>query len=133
MGTLGSRMSARRGRGCVAVLLGPYTAKALSEKGWTKDDVKQYLWKHGRIPLSQWKEQSLTGTQVPEWAKAHAEEGAIPVVSKPDDIVLFVAGSNLPIPQHIYFPTWVQNVGPGRVTKEIRLPANWKGLLEGSR
>jgi hypothetical protein len=44
-------------------------------------------------------------------------------VPKPADIVLFVAGSGMPIPQHVFFPTWVQNPGPGRVTKEIKFAA----------
>ena len=113
----------------MAVLLGPYTAKALAAKGWTKDDVKRYLWEHGRIRLSEWKGQSLIGKDVPAWAKEYAESGSIPVVAKPSDIVLFVAGSGLPIPQYAFFPTWVQNVGPGKVTKEIKIPANWKQLL----
>jgi hypothetical protein len=129
MGTLGSSMSAKRGTGCVAVLLGPYTAKALAAKGWTKEGVKRYLWEHGRIPLSEWKQQTILSPDIPGWAKEYAEKGSIPVVAKPDDIIVFVAGSGLPIPQHVYFPTWVQNVGPGKVTKEIKVPNNWKRLL----
>jgi hypothetical protein len=130
MGTLTSRMSAKRGTGSVAVLLGPYTAKALAAKGWTKEDVKRYLWEHARIPLSQWKEQTITSPDIPDWAKGHAEKDSIPLVAKPEDIVLFVAGSGMPIPQHVFFPTWVQNVGPGRVTREIKVPAQWKELLK---
>ncbi|HUL01497.1 MAG TPA: hypothetical protein VLX29_11695 [Nitrospirota bacterium] len=129
MGTLGSRMSARRGTGSVAVLLGPYTAKELATKGWTKLMVKNYLWEHGRIPLSTWNEQSYYTGLTPEWAKLFAEKGSIPVVAKPQDIVLFVAGSGLPIPQHVYFPTWVQNPGSGKVTKEIKLPVKWNELI----
>lgn len=129
MGTLGSRMSARRGTGGVAILLGPYTAKELAAKGWTKLMVKNYLWEHGRIPLSAWNVQSNNEGLIPEWAKLYAEKGSIPVVARPQDIVLFVAGSGLPIPQHIYFPTWVQNPGSGKVTKEIKLPAKWNELI----
>ena len=95
--------------------------------------VKNYLWEHGRIPLSVWAEQSDYDGLIPEWAKRHAERGSIPVVAQPQDIVLFVAGSGLPIPQHVYFPTWVQNPGPGRVTREIKLPANWKELISGTQ
>lgn len=130
MGTLGSRMSAQRGTGSVAVLLGPYTAKALAAKGWTKSDVKTYLWEHGRIPLAQWKAQTIIDPKIPKWAEKYTAKGAIPIVAHPEDIVLFVAGSGLPIPQHVYFPTWVQNVGPGKVIKAIRVPAHWSQLLE---
>ena len=130
MGTLGSRMSARRGYGSVGVLLAPYTAKSLAAQGWSKEDVKRYLWDHGRIPMALWEKQSIVRREVPDWARDFAKKGSIPAVQKPEDIVLFVAGSGMPIPQHVYFPTWVQNVGPGRVTKEIKLPANWESLLE---
>jgi hypothetical protein len=129
MGSLGSRMSARRGTGCVAVLMGPYAAQQMAAQGWTKEDVKKYLWEHGRIPLPVWEKQSLVGVTIPQWAEEYAKKGSIPVVAKPEDIVLFVAGASLPIPQHVYFPTWVQNPGPGRITKEIQLPDKWKELL----
>jgi hypothetical protein len=119
MGTLGTRMATHRGTGCVTVLLGPYTAKQLAAKGWSKDDVKRYLWHHARVSLSHWKQQSLTGTEIPSWAKKYISQGSIPIVPKPEDIVVFVAGSGMPIPQHVFFPTWVQNPGSGRVTKEI--------------
>jgi hypothetical protein len=121
MGTLGTRMATHRGTGCVTVLLGPYTAKQLAAKGWSKDDVKRYLWKHARVSLAQWKQQSLMGSKIPAWAQKYVAQGSIPIVPKPEDIVLFVAGSGMPIPQHVFFPTWVQNPGSGRVTKEIKL------------
>jgi hypothetical protein len=124
MATLASRMATQRGTGCVTVLLGPYTAKQLASKGWSKNDVKRYLWNHSRIPLAQWKRQSLTSTEVPAWARKYAKQRSIPIVPKPSDIVLFVAGSGMPIPQHVFFPTWVQNPGPGRVTKEIEFAAS---------
>jgi len=133
MGTLGSRMSAQRGYGSVGVLLGPYTARTLAARGWSKEDVKRYLWEHGRIPLAHWEKQTIVRRTIPPWAGKFAKQGSIPAVQKPEDIVLFVAGSGMPIPQHIYFPTWVQNVGPGRITKEIKVPANWTELLEASR
>jgi hypothetical protein len=129
MSTLGSRMSALRGYGSVGVLLGPYTAKTLAARGWSKEDVKRFLWENGRIPLAHWESQTITRRQIPAWAKEFATKGSIPVVQRPQDIVLFVAGSGMPIPQHVFFPTWVQNMGPGRITKEIRLPASWKDLL----
>jgi len=130
MSTLGSRLSARRGYGSVGVLLGPYTAKSLAAQGWTKEDVKRYLWEHARIPVTHWKKQTIIRRDIPKWAVEFAKKGSIPVVAKPEDIILFVAGSGMPIPQHVFFPTWVQNTGPGRVIKEIKLPANWKTLLE---
>lgn len=92
--------------------------------------MKRYLWEHGRIPLAHWESQTIVRRPIPAWAKEFATKGSIPVVQKPEDIVLFVAGSGMPIPQHVFFPTWVQNVGPGRITKEIRVPAAWKNLIE---
>lgn len=79
--------------------------------------------------MAHWESQTLTRRTIPARAGEFAKRGSIPAVRKPEDIVLFVAGSDMPIPQRVYFPTWVQNVGPGRVTKEIKVPANWKTLV----
>ncbi len=79
--------------------------------------------------MAHWESQTIVRRTIPAWAGEFAKRGSIPAVQKTEDIVLFVAGSGMPIPQHVYFPTWVQNVGPGRVTKEIKVPANRKPLI----
>ena len=43
---------------------------------------------------------------LPEWVQRSLAGGRVPVVENPEDIVLFVAGADIPIPQNAYFPAW---------------------------
>ena len=126
MGSLTSAFSVRHG-GKVAVIVSPYVASDLAAKGWTKKDVKRYLYENGRIPVSQFKKSwgHLT-SGMPESVRAFEKEGAVPIVRSPDDITVIIAGGDLSIPQHVYFPTWG---GPFRMTKEVKLPAQWQNLV----
>ncbi len=126
MGSLTSAFSIRHG-GKVAVIVSPYVARDLAAKGWTKKDVKRYLYENGRIPVSQFKKSwgHLT-SGVPESVGTFEKDGAIPVVRSPEDITVLVAGGDLSIPQHVYFPTWG---GLFRMTKEIKLPVKWQDLV----
>jgi hypothetical protein len=63
---------------------------------------------------------------MPEWAKGLEKEGTMPIVRSAGDITVLVAGGDLSIPQHVYFPTWG---GSSKITKEIKLPARWKDLV----
>jgi hypothetical protein len=126
MGSLSSAFTARRG-GKVAVVVAPWVAQGLAKQGWTKADVKKYLYENGRIPISELtKAAEPEKYTLPEWAKEFEKDGAIPAVRSPDDITVLVAGGDLSIPQHVYFPTWGS---PFKVTKEIQLPARWQELL----
>ncbi len=126
MGSLSSAFTARRG-GQVAVIVAPWVAQGLAKQGWTKADVKKYLYENGRIPISQLTRAAEPDKFVlPEWARGFEKDGAIPAVRSPEDITVLVAGGDLSIPQHVYFPTWGS---PFKVTKEIQLPARWQELL----
>ena len=126
MGSLSSAFSVRRG-GKVAVIVAPYVAQDLAAKGWTKEDVKRYLYENGRIPISQLEKSWGFGKSgAPEWVKEFEKDGTIPAVRSPEDITVLVAGGDLSIPQHVYFPTWGS---PLRITKEIKLPARWQELV----
>jgi len=125
MGSLASSFSILHD-GKVTVALAPFTAQELAGKGWSKDDVKQYLYKHGRVSAQEWKESWIFALlrldHFPEWVRDSAEKGAIPAVKEPEDITVIVVGGDLPIPQHVYFPSW--GFPPCRITKEIKLPTN---------
>lgn len=132
MGSLASAMGTRS-EGKVAVIVAPYVAQDLAAKGWTKDAVKQYLYEHGRIPVEQvekaWLSRRKGLESWPEWARESAKGGAIPAVKDPQDITVIVAGADLAIPQHAYFPSWGRP--PVRITKEIKLPADYWDRLAG--
>ena len=110
--------------GKAAVILSPFTARRLAGEGRTRADVRRELYERGRLPAEVWRgswiRTAVRATDWPEWATAAAETGAIPAVREPDDLTLIVAGADLPIPQHVYCPSW--GYPPCRVTREIAAP-----------
>ncbi len=131
MGSLASAF-VMRWDGIVSVILGPSAAQSLAAKGWTKNDVKKYLFEHSNISTKEWKESFLSKIfKYEHWqerVRTAAEKGQIPVLRSPDDITLIVAGGDVPITQSAYFPSW--GFPPCRITKEIKLPTNWNILLQ---
>jgi hypothetical protein len=110
--------------GKAAVILSPFTARRLAGEGRTRADVRRELYTRGRLPAEVWRgswiRAAVRATDWPEWATAAAETGSIPAVREPDDLTLIVAGADLPIPQHVYCPSW--GYPPCRVTREIAAP-----------
>jgi hypothetical protein len=122
MGSAVSQFSLMHG-GKVAVVLAPYVARRLADDGWSKRDVKRWLYDNGRVATAHWERwwgrKTLASHRWPEWVMRAAGQGAIPVVENPDDISLVIAGGDLHIPQHAYLPTW--GFPPCRITRSIRL------------
>ncbi|HYW54337.1 MAG TPA: hypothetical protein VFF00_03735 [Candidatus Elarobacter sp.] len=84
--------------GSCAVVIGPEHAATIAASGWSRLDVRSYLWMNAG---NTWDEISfgdryagggkVYNKALPKWYKR--EPGArIPIVEKPDDIHLFVAG-----------------------------------------
>ena len=114
--------------GRVAVLLAPHIAARLAAQGWGKADVSRYLFERGRIATEAWRrmwiaKEIATTYRLPDWVNQAADTGAIPVVEAAEHIVIFVAGGDAPIPQHVYFPTW--GFPACRITMPIDLPGNY--------
>ena len=119
--------------GVAAVALAPFVAGELAGQGYDKADVKRRLWRDGRLPAEAWRrtwlhERLIGARQWPEWVRAAEREGAIPAVASPEDLVVLVAGGDIPIPQCAYFPSW----GFPRclVSRRIELPADWFDRLD---
>lgn len=118
------------------VLIAPAVAADCARRGMSKDDVRRFLWEHGRWRREHWERSWLTERIVanrrwPDWVEEAATAGDIPVTRTPDDIVLVVAGGDVPIPQNAYCPSW--GFPPARITREVRLPADWVELLAEAR
>ena len=113
------------GSGKATVILSPFTARRLASEGRTRSDVRGELYARGRLSAETWRRSWIHATvrasDWPDWVHASAESGSIPAVREPDDLTLVVAGANLPIPQHVYCPSWGHP--PCRVTREIVFPA----------
>ena len=118
--------------GCVGVLLAPATVAKLTGTGWAKRDIANYLFEHGRIPVEQWKKLWVRKQIAPTYGLPTSVQQAetrglpIPVVERAEDIVIFVAGGDAPIPQHVYFPTW--GFPSCRLVVPIALPRDWDAL-----
>ncbi|TXL71615.1 hypothetical protein FHP25_29190 [Vineibacter terrae] len=114
------------------VLIAPAVAADCARRGLGKDEVRRFLWEQGRWRRADWEkswltERILANRRWPDWVEAEASRGDIPATRTPDDIVLVVAGGDIPIPQNAYCPSW--GFPPARITREIRLPADWTQLL----
>ncbi len=118
------------------VLLAPAVAADCARRGMGKDEVRRFLWQHGRWRREDWAKSWLTERIVanrrwPDWVEEAARTGDIPAARTPDDIVLVVAGGDIPIPQNAYCPSW--GFPPARITREVCLPADWTVLLAEAR
>ncbi|MBT5193286.1 MAG: hypothetical protein HOM07_13130, partial [Rhodospirillaceae bacterium] len=108
--------------GTVAVILAPFVAKSLAERGQSKADVKAYLHANSHASAEEfeksWLPARLAGqTKWPRWVKDGVAKGRVPAVESPDDITIIVAGGDIPIPQCAYMPTW--GFPPCRIAKKI--------------
>ena len=77
----------------------------------SKQDVKQWLHREGRVPVDQFrsfwlKRETIEASRWPAWLGDLTAGARLPVVEHPDDITLVVAGGDLPIAQQAYLPTW---------------------------
>ncbi|CAN5905850.1 hypothetical protein BH11PSE3_BH11PSE3_33640 [soil metagenome] len=114
------------------VLIAPAVAADCARRGLGKDDVRRYLWEHGRWRREDWAKSWLTERIVaqrrwPDWVEEAAKVGDIPVTRTPDEIVLVVAGGDIPIPQNAYCPSW--GFPPARITRPLKLPSDWTAML----
>ena len=122
MGSAASNFG-RLNDGIATVVLAPATAGQLARDGWSKARVKEYLAETARMPHEEWRA-SWIATNIagrdrwPDWVREADGKGApIPAVGDPERITLIVAGGNVPIAQHAYFPSW--GFPPCRITREI--------------
>ncbi len=135
MGTAASAFSAMWS-GRSTVILAPSLAQTLAQQGMSKQAVRTWLFEHGRWPAEQWRRSWLFQTigDIERWPQAvrtAASAGAVPAVARAEDLVLLVAGGNLPIPQHAYCPSW--GFPPACISQEVCLPDDWDDLLAERR
>jgi hypothetical protein len=135
MGTAASAFSTLWS-GRSTVILSPALANSLAAKGMSKQAVRECLFEHGRRPADEWRSSWLFQTvgDIERWPQAvrdAAAQGAVPAVARAQDLVLVVAGGNVPIAQHAYCPSW--GFPPARISRKVRLPDLWQDLLAARR
>lgn len=94
-------------------------AKTFASKGFSKSDVKRFLYEHARIPLYRLDDGNVAGFS-DEWKKfyAHAPHAIVPMVSSQDKFQIVVLGG--PGPNSLFIPGFG---GSKHVTKRIK----WEG------
>jgi len=79
------------GRGWPVLSLGPEHAATIAREGYTKQKVKEFLFEHARFPLArlgaEYRQQQIERHRVVD-----APDTMVPIVRKPEDITVLVAG-----------------------------------------
>ncbi len=120
-----------------ALVLTPILAQTIARAGWTKDDVKQYLYDHARMtaqrvetytetwadfPILSLKHQVNLGKLPKDFAVSDDPQRMVPIVLDKDDFMVLVSGD--PLRTNAY--TFAQNGYLGFPTaKKITLPPDW--------
>lgn len=126
------------------IVLGPSIARVFAQDGWTKDDIRQYLYKNVKMTARQAEryayhcgqtgfrvtEQTKLGLLPPEYHLSDDPDREIPVFQRPEWIGIVVAGDWGRNQSKGYCSNHVQ--GPP-VSKRIALPKNWAQLRAEDR
>lgn len=101
------------------VVLNPWQARQFEAEGWSKVEIRVYLWEHVRARLAQIKAVDalgIAGQFWPKWVEQDNDDYPVPIAARPRDIHIMVAGGDT------YFaavcPGW-GGLGGFAVTREI--------------
>jgi hypothetical protein len=122
------------------LVISPILAETIARGGWSKDDVKRYLYEHARMQasrvesLTQWadfpigslQQQVNLGRLPKDFHASEDPDRPVPIVLEPDDFMVLVSGD--PLRTNAY--AFAHNGYLGfPVAKKIRLPADWTERL----
>lgn len=99
LATMGNNNMYKQGE-CL-VVIGVEHAQTLAEEGWGRRDVQQFLFETARRPLHRLKQggeyygDATWEKYWPKWIDRTDENALIPVVSRPEDILVIVAGGSV--------------------------------------
>ena len=89
----------------------------MKKAGYTREDVKRYVFEHTKVSIAELKRANLkAGTVAPD-----DESTMMDLVEVPDDLLIVAAGGKAGV-QSCYIPGWGGKAGSQAVTKEIRKP-----------
>ncbi len=102
------------------LLIPPAFAKILADHGYSKEAVKQFLFEHARLSISDVNLMVRHPTRKPvleTWLKEHPNETTVPIAPGPEKFIIVVAGGN--VPQHCVWMPCFFAVNPA-ITQEIK-------------
>jgi len=102
----------------VVVVLGPEHAAEIAKAGFSKRDVKQYLFDNVRLPMRELANRMYAGTDpFPEWIDVNNPDAQVPIVANPDRLVIVVAGGD---GRHsAWMPSWNVCQGATELIEEL--------------
>jgi len=105
MTTMGQNPTYTLGTGEVLVVFGPEHAETLRRGGLAKADVRRFLYESARKPVGKLRLGGMWGMfPPPAWANTLDDDARLPVVERPEDILIAVAGG---AGKHsVYLPTF---------------------------
>jgi len=128
-----------------ALVLSPILAETIARGGWSKDDLKRYLYNHARVPAwrveawtEKWadfpigslKKQVHLGRLPRAFHESDDPNRLVPIVLEPDDFMVLVSGD--PLRTNAY--AFAQNGYLGFPTaKRIALPKDWTERIGRTR
>ncbi|MBI2910092.1 MAG: hypothetical protein HYX92_20820 [Chloroflexi bacterium] len=78
------------------IILCPDHARIISEAGWTKNDIRRFMFHNSRVPVGVIKNPTRPSTVSPgkQWFVHQPDEAMIPMVRDPDDYNIVVVGAD---------------------------------------
>jgi hypothetical protein len=124
------------------LVLTPILAETIAKAGWSKNDVKRYLYDHARMaawrveaftekwadfPIGSLKHQVNLGKLPKDFYESDDPNRMVPIVFDPDDFMVLISGD--PLRTNAY--TFAHNGYLGFPTaKKIQLPKDWKKRIK---
>jgi hypothetical protein len=126
------------------VVLSPIIVETIANAGWTKADVKQYLYDHARLPAWEFERQlrvwnirgvwdlkdDVRNGRIPKvFYESDDENRLVPIVWKPEDFMIAVSGDPLRNNMYVFAHNGFLGFPTG---KKIQLPKDWESKLHSS-
>jgi hypothetical protein len=102
----------------VVVVIGPEHAAEIARSGFSKDDVKRYLFEKARVPVRDLAGRMYAGTDPwPSWIDADDPDTLVPIVADANGFLIVVAGGD---GRHsAWMPSWNVCKGATELIEEI--------------
>lgn len=123
------------------LVLSPILAETIAKAGWSKADVKQYLFDHARMTAAEFErylgdwtdhhvwnigEQAELGKLPEAFTESNDPDRLVPIVFKPDDFMVVVAGDELRTNAYVFAHNGILGYP---TAKKIELPEHWEEKL----
>lgn len=93
MTTIGHNNSGCVGTGDVAVVLGPEHAAQIAGDGFSRADVREFLFRHARNHVGDMRDRAMWKMhEMPDWIDLTDDDAEVPIVGAPEEILVLVAG-----------------------------------------